>query len=449
MLIKQPWLNYADCLEIELLQSKDEGKDISSYEERIINIKSMDSNDPEREKMAAAILDEFSKLPVTEGYQYDEPSTLELIKMARPKEGKTLKTAHPDISDDSIFDKVFGAWLGRCAGCLLGKPLEGFLRERIMGLLKETGNYPITYYISSNVHKEIAKKYEMNPDAAWIDKVPYAPEDDDTNYTLIGLKILEKYGKNFIPDNVGETWLNDLPILHVCTAERVAYKNLVNLILPPLSASFRNPYREWIGAQIRADFFGYITPGDPELGAELAWRDASISHTKNGIYGEMFVAAMLSVAFIKNEVEAIISIGLSQIPEKSRLYKEINRVLDWKQEGIDWECAIERVHEKYNEKNGHDWCHTVSNAMIVCIGLLFGDLDFEKSIGIAVSAGFDTDCNGATVGSIVGLILGAKVIPNKWKKPLNNKLKSGVDGFGLVEISEIAERTVKIIKDKA
>lgn len=209
-----------------------------------------------------------------------------------------------------------------------------------------------------------------------------------------------------------------------------------------LNISHRNIYREWIGAQIRADFFGYITPGNPVLGADMAWRDASISHVKNGIYGEMLIAAMLSAAAVIDDIEQIIECGLSQIPEKSRLTEAIRKVIAWKKEDIDWETAIDKIHKLYDEKIGYDWCHTISNAMIVCLGLIYGNKDFENSVGIAVSAAFDTDCNGATVGSIIGMILGAEALPEKWIKPLNNQLKSGVDGFGLINISDMAKRTV-------
>jgi ADP-ribosylglycohydrolase len=107
--------------------------------------------------------------------------------------------------------------------------------------------------------------------------------------------------------------------------------------------------------------------------------------------------------------------------------------------------VVKIADSMYDEKIGHHWCHTVSNAMIVAAGLIYGELDLEKSIGIAVSGALDTDCNGATVGSIVGMMLGAKKLPGKRTTPLCDHLISGVDGFGKVKISELASRTVMLI----
>lgn len=454
---KMWWLSYADDLHIELMQGRDEGRDgIDAFEEKVKTIQLMDSEDEEREMLAARVFDEMAKLPIRSGFSYFEPSELEEIKKERVEPvNKLLPGNVSRIQEDKLYDRVYGAWLGRCAGCLLGQPIEGWARERIVGLLKDTGNYPVNRYISSDLPEEMRSKYKIadidvnkpygREFTSWINNVKHAPADDDTNYMTVAMKVVEENGLDFTPYDVAETWLRGLPILHTCTAERVAYKNIVNGIAPPFSASWRNPYREWIGAQIRGDFFGYITPGDPELGAELAWRDASVSHVKNGIYGEMAVAAMLSAAFAEDDIEAVIRAGISQIPARSRLYEAILNVLDWKKENITWEDAIDRIHCRYNQANPHDWCHTVSNAMIVCISLLFGEKDFEKSIGVAVSAGFDTDCNGATVGSILGLMLGARALPPKWINPLNDRLKSTVDGFGLVRISDMAKRTVDII----
>jgi ADP-ribosylglycohydrolase len=190
------------------------------------------------------------------------------------------------------------------------------------------------------------------------------------------------------------------------------------------SASYRNVYREWIGAQIRADFFGYANPGNPEKAAEMAWRDASISHVKNGIYGEMWVAAMLAAATVTDDIKRIVEAGLAEVPAASRLADRISDVIAWKRDGVGSERAIDRIHEQFDEYNEHHWCHTISNAMIVTVGLLYGELDFERSIGIAVSVAFDTDCNDVTVGSIVGLIRGAG-LTDKWTAPLNETIKSG------------------------
>ncbi len=445
------WFKYADELHIELDQAYDEGKDTKGLAAKVEEIQAMNADDPLREERAGELLDRTKLLPMREGYPYAEPSDLDGIKAARPA-GRYEQAAAP--SGDRLADKVYGAWLGRSAGCLLGQPVEGWKRERLVGLLKETENYPIRYYMSSDLPQHLIDKYQIKNRGQvyggtyinWINNVKHMVEDDDMNYTIIGLAILEKYGYDFTPDDVAESWLMNLPILHVCTAERVAYKNLVNLIEPPLSASYRNVYREWIGAQIRADFFGYVNPGNPEKAAEMAWRDASISHVKNGIYGEMWVAAMLSAAAVTDDMERIVRAGLAEIPEKSRLADDIRLVLSWKKEGITWEEGIDRIHRRYDEYNPHHWCHTNSNAMIVALGLLFGDNDFEKSIGIAVSAAFDTDCNGATVGSIIGMMHGAKALPEKWVSPLNDLIKSGVDGFGLVPISELAQRTVRLIE---
>ncbi|MDU7027727.1 ADP-ribosylglycohydrolase family protein [Robinsoniella peoriensis] len=458
MLKEMQWVSYADNLGVEIRQCETEGKDITGYYEKAVWLKGQGLPFKEAEIEALKLHDELAGLPIKEDFGFVEPSGLSEIRK-ECESAPTLPAYH--ANREEAYDKIYGAWLGRCCGCLLGQPIEGYDRGYIVGLLKDTGNYPISYYISSDISRELREKYEIvdegkiygSASVNWINNVNYMPEDDDTNYTLIALKVMEEKGYDFTPEDVAEIWLDCLPYGHVCSAERIAYRNFVSVMAPPESASYHNPYREWIGAQIRADLFGYVTPGDPAYGAELAFRDASISHTKNGIYGEMFVAAMLSAAAVSDDIEEIIRAGMAQIPRRSRLYAKIMETLDNRIKYTDWEQAIDAVHEEYDEDStqdekhiSFDWCHTISNAVIVTIALLYGNGSLEESIGIAVAAGFDTDCNGATVGSVIGMINGAKKLPGKWTAPLNDQIKSGVDGMGLVKISEIAARTLAVME---
>jgi ADP-ribosylglycohydrolase len=446
--MKVMWGTLSETVLIECAQSADEGRDVKGFRDEAQMIFDMYNLDQMRDEDAKNLIDRIRHAPVADAYPYEEPAGLEEIRAARPSGGRETKT----VDRAAYYDRVYGAWLGRCAGCLLGQPVEGWRSGRINGMMKDTGNYPVKGYFTSNVGDEIRKKYNIVDEGHvygsnkinWINNTSYMPEDDDTNYTILYLKTMEEYGHDFTSDNVAQSWLMNVPFLHVCTAERVAYHNFTNLILPPLSGSYYNAYREWIGAQIRADFFGYASPGDPVRAAEYAWRDGRVSHVKNGIYGEMFCAAMIAWAAVSDDIAGIIARGLDEIPAKSRLAEGIAQASGWHKQGTGWEDALAKIHGIYDERFSHDWCHVISNAMICVIALLWGKGDLEKTIGIAVSAGFDTDCNAATVGSIVGMIRGASALPEKWTKPLNNKVKSGIDGFGLVEISDLAERTVTL-----
>jgi ADP-ribosylglycohydrolase len=397
------------------------------------------------------LIDAIQELPIRPDFPFVEPNDLSEIKSARPA------APAPDLgrrrTDRQLFNQIHGAWLGRCVGCLLGIPVEFWTRRRFYGLLQDSDNFPISRYLSSDLAEEIRKKYDVRDtawiydvaEASWINNIRHMPEDDDINYCVLALRLLEREGLDFTMESVAGRWLTDLPLLHTFTAERIAYANIANRVWPPRSATWRNPCREGIGAQIRGDFYGYINPGNPELAADMAWRDASISHVKNGIYGEMFVAAMLAAAGGgQQDAEGLLRSGLRQIPGKSRYAAAVEQVISWKNEGLSWAQAIDRIHNLYDETDEYDSLYVIPNAMVVSTGILYGNLDFEQSICIAVMGSFDKDCNGATVGSVLGMVHGASRLPGKWTKPLNDQVVSGIGGSGLISISSLAERSVAI-----
>ena len=180
----------------------------------------------------------------------------------------------------------------------------------------------------------------------------------------------------------------------------------------------------------------------------MAWKDASISHVKNGIYGEMFVSAMLACAAVTDNIKDVIYGGLAQIPASSRLYLAITRLVDRYDAGISKDDAFDDIHREWNDYDAHDWCHTISNALIVVAALLYGNGDFGKSICMAVETGFDTDCNGATVGSVLGMLLGDSAISEEWKAPTHGILDTTVAGVEKSEIVTLAKKTMEHIENK-
>ena len=298
------WEAYSEELMVEYQQCMEEGKEIEAYRALFENVQKMPPS-AYKARMADVLFDLQLSLPQRADYPYIEPDELEAIRALRP-EWKQDQNLLPD--KEKLADKVLGAWVGRTCGCLLGKPIEGIHRKELYPLLQESGNWPLHRYIVSSDISEKRKaenRFFTEPHRqCWADLVDRAPSDDDTNYTVLYQLVVEKCGRDFTPENVQEAWIAYQSKNAYCTAERVAYCNTVKGYRGHDAGMWQNPYREWIGAQIRGDYFGYINPGDPETAAEMAWRDASISHVKNGIYGEMFAAAMIAQAAVESGVAA-------------------------------------------------------------------------------------------------------------------------------------------------
>ena len=436
------WEFYPADAEVEYKQCYDEGLDVEKYKQLFTEVQNLPRG-YEQKQFGDALFDFVRSLNIRDEYKYVEPSDYESIKSLRKPYSLSVK---PQKLGD--YDKVYGAWMGRICGCMLGKPVECVRSNVFIPFLKETGNYPLTRYIyRKDLTPEICEKYSAFPFAekVYADEINCMPWDDDTNYVVLGQCIIEKYGKEFSAENVAEAWLEYQKKNAYCTAERVAFCNFVNGFKPPYSAIYKNPYREWIGAQIRGDYYGYIYPGDPENAAKAAFKDASISHVKNGIYREMVVAAALAIAACTDNMTDIIKGALSYVPATSRFYEDVSAIVEMHEKGCEKDAAFDYIHKKYDEYTGYGWCHTNPNAMIVVAALLYGDKDYSKTICYAVETCFDTDCNGATAGSIYGMAHGIKAIPEYWLKPINDTLETLVFGIGTVKVSERAKITLEHI----
>ncbi|MGW4031510.1 ADP-ribosylglycohydrolase family protein [Streptomyces sp. NPDC004838] len=350
------------------------------------------------------------------------------------------------LHHSELTDRVLGGWLGRVAGNMLGKPVERgeyWTRERIDRYLRRTDALPLTDYLPAPPADTAPGEFELRPEWQWCvrGRIHGSCRDDDVDYAILGLHLLETHGFGFTTEQVGELWLNRLPYLQTFTAERVAYRNLANGLKPPSTASYENPYQDWIGALIRADVFGWTSPGDPRRAAALARRDAVLSHRGDGVYGAMWAAGMIAAAFTASGPREAIEAGLAQIPAGSRLARTVGYTAALHETGVDWPDALTELEAR---TDGLGWIHTVPNAAVITAGLLYGGGDFTRTIALTVRGGLDTDSNGATAGSVAGVLCGASGIPARWTVPLEDRVRSAVFGFDGARISELAARTVRL-----
>ena len=425
--------NPLDLLRWELAQRRESGFELDEI--AAAGQRAVEENDA---GSARELLRELSATSRGEAWAYEEPEALAEILA-------TLPDAPPvsNVGEAELRDRLLGAWLGRCAGCNLGKPVENgdhWTVGRLREYLTLADAYPLRDYVPVlDPMPEGFALREWWPETT-RGRITESARDDDIDYTILGLHILEEYGFDFTTADVAAEWLDRLPYTQTFTAERVTYRNLAIGYEAAEAGRIDNPYREWIGAQIRADIFGYVHPGNPRAAAKLAYRDAVLSHTANGVYGEMWSAALVAAAFTGTARSAI-EASLTCVPPKSRLSEAVGVVLDLHESGTSWERARAAIEERYGH---YSWVHTVNNAAVVAAGLLWGDGDFTATIGLTVQGGWDTDSNGATAGSVAGIISGAAALPPHWTAPLHDTARSAIRGFDRSRISDLADRTVRL-----
>ncbi len=338
-----------------------------------------------------------------------------------------------------LKEKIKGAMVARFAGCVLGAIVENWPIDKMQQKAEYEGiGYPPQRYWQQT-HRPWENQYFVKREGFTEPCMKFCPSDDDITYTLLSLLIMEKYGKEFTVDNVGEYWAEYLPV--ACTAEDVALQNLKKGVPAGEAGEIDNPISNLIGALIRADGFGYACAGNPHKAACIAYNDAYLTHRRNGIYGEMLFAAAIAAAFsAKSGIEAI-KIGLREIPKKSMLYKDVEWALSNLDKVTDYQTARNLVDERFK---GQHCVHTNNNACLIVFGVYLGEGDITKAITETVAMGLDNDCTAATVGSIIGATVGFKGVEEKWYKPFNNTVKTYIKGNEFFRIDDVVERFAKL-----
>ena len=350
-------------------------------------------------------------------------------------------------ADTTVPARIRGAWEGRISGCLLGKPVEVLsFKEGRAGLesyLRNAGAFPLRDYVPV-VEGTLVDRLGRE---CCLGHIRRAEPDDDINYTVLALMLLEDNGAEMDIEDVARAWLRLLPAGTTWTAERHAYRVLLDNMAdefvngePPgfdLALCSDNEFNEWIGAQIRADLYGWVCPGRPALAADLASRDASLSHRREGVHGAAFIAALAAAIPVSDDIADATDIALRFIPRDCGAAAAVRfgRGL------AGSESAVDRLHAEYEDLSP---VHTLNNLALVVWALCSFEDDFSAAIGNAVTAGWDTDCNGATVGGLIGLT--GKPIPESWTRPWQGRVGVSLAGYSEFALDELVDRTVAVAR---
>ena len=381
-----------------------------------------------------AVADGLAALPPLDG----EPEDLDAIWAECDPSRALDAVAVPDAAD-----RVRAAFMGSVTGCMLGKPFEiATTLAVIRAALDAQGEWPLADYPSEAAILSLHWQQPQWPELV-KGRITHVAADDDINYSVIGLLVLERHGADFTPEHVASVWRWNLPIRVTFGPERA--------LLAALSAAAVEPggrLPDWVrawnpgsdlhcGALIRVDAYGYAALGHPALAAEMAFRDASMSHRRTGVYSSMFFAAAIAAAPLHpGDPLGIFRTALQFVPQRSRFADAVRFALDAVESAEDWLAAYQTINDHFGDY-GH--CLVLQE-----VGTVINTLKFATDVGDGVCKqvmqGNDTDSFGATCGSILGAYFGPGHLEPRWTDSFNDTIQLALATTWVSSVSELADR---------
>jgi ADP-ribosylglycohydrolase len=344
-----------------------------------------------------------------------------------------------NLNVNEYRSKALGCWLGKNIGGTLGAPFEWRRQVNDVSFYtQDLGGEPLP--------------------------------NDDLDIQLLWLVAMEEKGIEIDAHVLSEYWT--LYVTPHWAEYGTAKINMRSGLQPPITGAFNNAYKDSCGSFIRSEIWACIAPGAPRLAARYAYEDAILDHGNGeGVYAEVFCAALESAAFVEKDVYKLIDIGLSFVPTDCAVAAAVHNAIVSYRSGKPWLDARNEILAKYrgglhrnqisedDRQRGFDagkqgW-DAPSNIGMLIIGLLYGEGQFDRSLCVTVNCGEDTDCTGATVGSIFGLMHGAQAIPQKWVDPIGRAIKTACLNLGELgyfgnqlpqNVDDLTDRTERIAR---
>ncbi len=334
-------------------------------------------------------------------------------------------------------EKVYAGVLGKIIGVYLGRPFEQWTHDTIIQRLGE-----INYYVNDKLNK------------------PLVVTDDDITGTFTFLRALKDYDSllDIEPWQIGQTWLNYIVENETIlwwggvgeSSEHTAYQNLKNGILAPQSGSIEQNGKivaEQIGAQIFIDGWAMVCPGDPEKASQLAGKAASVSHDGEAVNAAKLLAALESYAFVESEVSKLLKVAKTFISPESKIVKLINDIEEWHSLEKDWKKTRKNIDIHYGYHKFPGGCHIIPNHALIILSLLYGEGNFNQTMKIVNTAGWDTDCNSGNIGCLIGIKNGLRCFEGKndWRGPIGDIMYCPT-ADGSQTITDALTESYKVIK---
>lgn len=314
-----------------------------------------------------------------------------------------------DTDSEDFREKIKAAWLSQLIGAAMGTMVEGYTSKNLYEAFGSVDSYirePNTY-------------------------------NDDITYEIGFLDAFKEHGYDVTSADIALSWAGLIP----CgwSAEEIALNNIKQGILPPQSGIFRNPFNEWIGAQMKGGIIGMVCPGDGYMAAKLAWADGEIAHANNGILGEVFNAVLTSLSFTCDSVGELIEKAISLIPSDSQYYSVVSFALEECRSKKSWQEALGACEERYKAYN---WIHAYPNACCEIIALFFGGGDYRRTLNIITMCGIDADCNAGMIMPLLAIQKGMGIIPKDLMHPAFEKLTTYMRGYETMTLDELVRDTL-------
>ena len=361
-----------------------------------------DGDDARCVELADRLLDALAATPKIPRHAYHRQASISAVQ-------RDVAERIPKIRDVDV--RIHAGWVGQIAGGAFGTALEGCTGEALRATYGVLDHY-------------VAAPVTLN---------------DDCVYELLALDVLAELGSGATAADFGAKWKTELPF--AWSAEWIALENLRSGVEAPESGRLKNPMHDWIGAQMRGMVFGLVAPGRPGLAAELAAREASVSHAGNGVWGGVYAAAMTALAFTMRHPRSVLAEAKKFVPDGSEYATVIDQAIKVCSRSSSAEDAWAKLDATHASRN---WIHAYPNIAAVCVALWFGRADFTRSFSILGDCGLDVDCNAGLVGTVLGVMHAS--VPDAWAGPLDGRFATYLPGRPEVDIAGLAERTAVVAR---